>query len=123
MVDNPAPAARKWLQSHVPDPHLRKVRDLWGIQLETSKGGGQAIITASLRIEKSALHALVALSGRDAWFVEAMRWDYDNVPPCTVNWIKRHQDESGPDYASRVASLSGALGMLVRLEKFRHMSP
>ena len=23
LVDNPAPAARKWLQSHVPDPHLR----------------------------------------------------------------------------------------------------
>ena len=111
LVDNAAPLARKWLQTHVPDPHLRKIRDLWGTQLETSKGGGQAIITASLRIEKTALHALLALSGRDAWFVEAMRWDYGNVPPCTVNWIKRNQNESGPDYASRVASLSGTLGI------------
>lgn len=111
MVDNAAPLARKWLQTHVPAPHLRKIRDLWGTQLETSKGGGQAIITASLRIEKTALHALLALSGRDAWFVEAMRWDYDNVPPCTVNWIKRNQNESGPDYASRVASLAGTLGI------------
>ena len=70
IISNPAPAARRWLQNHIPSDQLRKVRNLRGIQLETVTGGGQAVITAKLRIEKSALTSVVSVSGRDSWFIE-----------------------------------------------------
>lgn len=111
LVDSPAPAARRWLQNHVPTENIRKVHDLWGMQLETAAGGGQAVISASLRVDRTVLNSILALSGRDAWYVEPMRWDYDKTPSCSINWIKKNQDEAVPDYALRVAGMAGTLGI------------
>ena len=111
IVENPAHAARKWLYENVPEGNQRQIRDVWGLQVETSKGGGQALITANVRIVKDFLKPLVALSGRNLWCVEPVRWDFYNVPPCDVQWVKRNKDESGPEHALRVSSLAGNLGI------------
>ena len=54
---------------------------------------------------------MLALSGKDAWFVEPLRWDQPEVPKCDVQWAKRKSQEPGPAYAARVHGMAGNLGI------------
>ena len=110
IAEQPGQAVKRWIQKNVPEHAQRQVRDIWGIQLETSKGGGKALVNAFLRVEKTIAVTLLACSGKEAWFIESMKWDSD-IPPIEVQWIKRLPDEEGPDYASRAWKSAGIYGL------------
>ena len=111
IVDNAGGAAHKWIHANVPAATQRQIRDIWSWQLQSSKGGGKALITALMRVELSAAKTLLSLSGQGAWFIEPLRWDQPDIPTCQVRWEKRLPDESGHVYAARVLSMAGNLGL------------
>ena len=110
IAEQPAQAVKKWIQRNIPESSQRGIRDVWGIQLETSKGGGKALVNAFLRVEKTIAITLLACSGKEAWFIEAMKWDTD-IPAIEIQWIKRLPDEEGPDYATRALKEAKLYGL------------
>ena len=111
IVDNAGGAAHKWIHANVPAAMQRQIRGIWKWQLQSSKGGGKALITALMRVELSAAKTLLSLSGQGAWFIEPLRWDQPDIPSCQVRWVKRLHDEPGHVYATRVLSMVGNLGL------------
>ena len=111
IVDNAGGAAHKWIHANVPAAMQRQIRDIWSWQLQSSKGGGKALITSLMRVELSAAKTLLSLSGQGAWFIEPLRWDQPDIPTCQVRWEKRLPDESGHVYAARVLSMAGNLSL------------
>ena len=88
ILEHSSHAAHKWLHSNLPAVMQRKVRDTWGWQLESSKGGGKALVTAMVRVEHTAVNSMLSLSGKESWFIEPLRWDQPDVPACEVKWVK-----------------------------------
>ena len=111
ILEHSSHAAHKWLHSNLPAVMQRKVRDTWGWQLESSKGGGKALVTAMVRVEHTAVNSMLSLSGKESWFIEPLRWDQPDVPACEVKWVKRNPEEPGPQYANRVHAEAGNLGV------------
>ncbi|CAE8687780.1 unnamed protein product, partial [Polarella glacialis] len=107
----PAQAVRAWMRKFVPEEVSKRVHDLWGYKEEKGVDGGHAIVTGLLRVESTQVKALIRHSGQGGWYVEPLRWADPAPEPCNVDWVKRVEDESGPEYAARVQAIAGDLGI------------
>ncbi|CAK0814131.1 unnamed protein product [Prorocentrum cordatum] len=74
------------------------------------------ILVGLWRVEQSAVAGLLAASGQvddhgHRFFVEPMRWEAPNPGPCACEYQKRLEDEEWSQYATRIASMAGDLGI------------
>ena len=80
--------------------------------MDANCGGArwQPTLEAQLRLDNSILDRVISLSGRES--KTGLRFYFKKrAMNCSINWIKKAEDEDKSDYANRVAAAAGPLGV------------
>ena len=91
----PAHSIRAWAAAHIPTDVLA-VKDMWGFKVAGDVESPRAVLSGLVRVQADKVPMLLALSGRDRWFVSKPG------SKDAVSWIKRGTDELHQDYLDRV---------------------
>ena len=102
----------KWVKKKLRTEAINAVTRIIGFVEDAGSGGGRAILTGLVIVEKDFLDEFDDFSGLDQWYVEPLRWDVAGLSGrVKVEWIDRVPGESGRAHAIRVAKMNSGRGI------------